>query len=97
MRAHQIMTRSVVTVTPESSILDAANLMLQRQVSELPVVDAGGKLVGVRRRFHSPQRNRYPSRSQSLNQSLRSVLLPERFRHFLKPTDQLPLCAILIR
>ena len=47
MRAHQIMTRSVVTVTPESSILDAANLMLQRHVSGLPVVDAGGKLVGI--------------------------------------------------
>ena len=47
MRAHQIMTRSVVTVAPESSILDAANLMLQRRVSGLPVVDAAGKLVGI--------------------------------------------------
>ena len=47
MRAHQIMTRSVVTVAPESSILDAANLMLQRHVSGLPVVDAAGKLVGI--------------------------------------------------
>ena len=47
MRAHQIMTRSVVTVTPESSILDAANLMLQRHVNGLPVVDAAGKLVGI--------------------------------------------------
>ena len=47
MRAHQIMTRSVVTVTLESSILDAAKLMLQRHVSGLPVVDAGGKLVGI--------------------------------------------------
>ena len=47
MRAHQIMTRCVVTVAPESSILDAANLMLQRHVSGLPVVDAAGKLVGI--------------------------------------------------
>jgi CBS domain-containing protein len=47
MRAHQIMTRSVITVTPETSIVDAANLMLQRHVSGLPVVDAAGKLVGV--------------------------------------------------
>ena len=47
MRAHQIMTRSVVTVTSDSSILDAANLMLQRHVSGLPVVDATGKLVGI--------------------------------------------------
>src|SRR5262249_6910187 len=47
MRAHQIMTRSVVTVTPDTSILDAANVMLQRHVSGLPVVDATGKLVGI--------------------------------------------------
>ena len=47
MRAHQIMTRSVITVTPETTIVDAANLMLQRHVSGLPVVDGAGKLVGV--------------------------------------------------
>jgi len=47
MRAHQIMTRSVITVTPDTSIVDAANIMLQRHVSGLPVIDAAGKLVGV--------------------------------------------------
>src|SRR5262249_35399012 len=47
MRAHQIMTRSVITVAPETTIVDAANLMLQRHVSGLPVVDASGKLVGI--------------------------------------------------
>jgi CBS domain-containing protein len=47
MRAHQIMTRPVVTVTPETTIVDAANLMLQRHVSGLPVVDHSGQLVGV--------------------------------------------------
>ncbi len=47
MRAHQIMTRSVVTVTPETTILEAANIMLRRHVSGLPVVDADSKLVGI--------------------------------------------------
>ena len=47
MRAHQIMTRSVVTVTPDTTILEAANTMLQHHVSGLPVVDAAGKLVGI--------------------------------------------------
>jgi CBS domain-containing protein len=46
MRAHQIMTRSVITVTPETTIVEAANTMLQRHVSGLPVVKAG-KLVGI--------------------------------------------------
>jgi CBS domain-containing protein len=47
MRAHQIMTRPVITVTPETTIVDAANTMLQKHVSGLPVVDAAGKLVGI--------------------------------------------------
>ena len=47
MRAHQIMTRSVITIAPEATILEAANTMLQHHVSGLPVVDAAGKLVGI--------------------------------------------------
>jgi CBS domain-containing protein len=47
MRAHQIMTRPVVTIKPETTIVEAANTMLQRHVSGLPVVDAAGKLVGI--------------------------------------------------
>ena len=47
MRAHQIMTRPVITVTPETSIVEAANIMLQKHVSGLPVIDATGKLVGI--------------------------------------------------
>ncbi|CCE04163.1 conserved hypothetical protein [Bradyrhizobium sp. STM 3843] len=47
MRAHQIMTRPVITVTPETPIVEAANIMLTRHVSGLPVVDSAGKLVGV--------------------------------------------------
>ena len=47
MRAHQIMTRSVISVTPDTTIVEAANIMLQRHVSGLPVVDETGKLVGV--------------------------------------------------
>jgi len=47
MRADQIMTRTVITVTPETKIAEAANIMLEKHVSGLPVVDASGKLVGI--------------------------------------------------
>src|ERR1700687_2159112 len=47
MRAHQIMTRPVITAAPETTIIEAANTMLQRHVSGLPVVDAAGKLIGI--------------------------------------------------
>jgi CBS domain-containing protein len=47
MRAHQIMTRPVYSVLPEATIAEAANIMLQRHISGLPVTDAAGKLVGI--------------------------------------------------
>jgi CBS domain-containing protein len=47
MRAHQIMTRPVISITPETTIVDAANTMLQKHISGLPVVDPSGKLVGI--------------------------------------------------
>ncbi|MCS3726031.1 CBS domain-containing protein [Bradyrhizobium betae] len=47
MQAHQIMSRRVVTIRPESSVADAIRLMLSHHFSGLPVTDAGGKLVGI--------------------------------------------------
>lgn len=47
MRAHQIMTTDVITVTPHTTIDKAAKIMLQTHVSGLPVVDDDGKLVGI--------------------------------------------------
>jgi CBS domain-containing protein len=47
MRAHQIMTRQVVTIAPGAPILDAANSMLRHRISGLPVVDDAGRLVGI--------------------------------------------------
>jgi CBS domain-containing protein len=41
------MTRHVITVGPETTILEAANTMLQNHISGLPVVDANGALVGI--------------------------------------------------
>src|ERR1700726_452887 len=47
MKAEDIMTRRVISVAPEASILESARLMLQHRVSGLPVIDAAGRLVGV--------------------------------------------------
>ena len=47
MRAHQIMTRQVITVASDAPIVDAANIMLDKHISGLPVVDQAGKLVGI--------------------------------------------------
>jgi len=47
MNASQIMTRNVATVSPETPVHQAVEMMLQRGISGLPVVDAGGVLVGI--------------------------------------------------
>ena len=47
MRAHQIMTKDIISVSPSTSIEDAARIMLQTHISGLPVLDDGGKLVGI--------------------------------------------------
>jgi CBS domain-containing protein len=47
MRAHQIMTRKVLAVTPETTAVEAANLMVRHHVSGLPVVDTAGTVIGI--------------------------------------------------
>jgi CBS-domain-containing membrane protein len=47
MRAHHIMTKDVISVTPHTTIEDAAKIMLQTHVSGLPVLNDAGELVGV--------------------------------------------------
>jgi CBS domain-containing protein len=45
--ARDAMTRSLVTVTPETAIAEAARLMHDSSVHHLPVVDRAGRLVGI--------------------------------------------------
>ncbi|MGX4806655.1 CBS domain-containing protein [Bradyrhizobium guangdongense] len=47
MRAHQIMSRRVITIRPEASIAQAIKIMLAHHISGLPVTDPAGKLVGI--------------------------------------------------
>lgn len=47
MNVAEIMTQPVITVRSETTIAEAARLMLQHRISGLPVVDAGGAVVGI--------------------------------------------------
>ena len=42
-----LMTRPAVTVGPDDTVEHAAHLMFTRKVKRLPVVDPGGRLVGI--------------------------------------------------
>jgi CBS domain-containing protein len=47
MKAIDVMTRNVVSVKLDSSVFEAAQLMILNRISGLPVLDTAGKLVGV--------------------------------------------------
>ncbi|MFW6083651.1 MAG: CBS domain-containing protein [Gemmatimonadota bacterium] len=44
---HRIMSRPPITIGPEVSLADAAELMLDRKVGSLLVVDSAGRLIGI--------------------------------------------------
>lgn len=63
LKAADIMKTEVVTVTPAMSVEELGRLFMEKEISGAPVIDAGGKLVGVvtendlirrNRRFHIP-------------------------------------------
>ncbi len=47
MRAMDVMVHDVVTVRPETDFADAVKLLIEHDVSALPVVDAENRLVGI--------------------------------------------------
>lgn len=47
LRVKDIMTRDLITVSPEMEIVQAAKLLLEKGINGVPVVDGMGKLVGI--------------------------------------------------
>ena len=45
--ADAVMTREVLTVTPKTSVWDAARLLAERKIGAMPVLDQHGAVVGV--------------------------------------------------
>ncbi len=46
-RAHQIMSRELVTITDQASSEEASQLMLRENISCLPVMSSDGQVVGI--------------------------------------------------
>jgi len=46
-KAHQIMTRRVITVSSEDSIEEAVSLMLEKKFNCLPVLEHSGAVIGI--------------------------------------------------
>ena len=71
MRAMDVMTTDVITVDPDTTVQGLARLLAERGISGAPVVDSGGRLVGVisegdllhRAEFGTARRHRMRRRS----------------------------------
>ena len=82
MRAHDVMTTGVVTVTPETPVHDVAQILLDRRISAAPVVDAEGCLVGIISEgdlIRRPEMDTEPSRSWWLRYISQTEELAEEF------------------
>lgn len=47
MKARDVMVSPVVTVSANSTVRDAAKLMLAKRISAIPVIDTAGKVIGI--------------------------------------------------
>lgn len=47
LRASEMMTTSILTLTPDTLVENAARTMFENSISGMPVVDEDGRLVGV--------------------------------------------------
>jgi len=63
LRARDIMTTNVATVTPETTVEELARLLMEKDISGAPVIDDAGRLIGIvtehdlikkERRLHIP-------------------------------------------
>lgn len=47
LHAKDIMTKDLITVSPDTEIVKAATLLVENHINGAPVVDASGKLTGI--------------------------------------------------
>jgi CBS domain-containing protein len=47
MRAMDVMTNSVITVSPETSVRDVAKLLCEYGISGVPVIDGDNRMIGI--------------------------------------------------
>jgi len=47
MLVKEIMTRNVITVSPDTSLKEVSKILKEKRISGVPVVDNGGNIVGI--------------------------------------------------
>jgi len=47
LKAKDVMTKDVITISPDVTLKDAIELLLEKKISGMPVVDKKGKMIGI--------------------------------------------------
>ena len=47
LKVKDIMTKEIISVSPETEIASAAKILLEKRINGMPVIDAFGRLVGI--------------------------------------------------
>lgn len=47
LKARDVMTKDVITVDPDVTLLEAIRILIEKKISGMPVVNAGGEIVGI--------------------------------------------------
>lgn len=47
LKVKDIMTKDVISVTPDTEITQATKILLEKRINGLPVVDSDGNLKGI--------------------------------------------------
>ena len=47
LKAKDIMTKEIISVSPDTEIVSAARILLEKRINGMPVIDASGRLVGI--------------------------------------------------
>ena len=77
MHIAEIMTQPVITVTPQTPVAKAAQLMLEHRISGLPVIDAYGEILGIV--TEGDLLRRVETGTERCHHWLEFLITPERF------------------
>ncbi len=75
MQVQDIMTKKVLTVRPETTVREVAEILVSHKISGVPVVEEDGSLVGIVSEGDLMSKEILPSRPQSSASSARSSII----------------------
>ena len=70
VKVEEVMTRNPVTCKPEDDVQNAMDRMSQHQVRRIPVVDGGGKIVGIIAQADLATRMDHPEKTEKVLENI---------------------------